>query len=271
MTISTTRRRRGPHRWRRGERVALGAAGALVLGAGLQFVSSYVYAGNDYVPPFTEIVARFFELFAEPRLYVQVGETMASFLLGIVVSTVFGVAVGTLFGLSEITYLSSRTVIELIRPIPAVAVIPLAIVMLGTNLGMKTFLVVFTCFFPILFNSLSGVRSVDPLMKDMARTFGRSRIDIVRSVVIPAALPMMWAGVRIASTVSLIVVITLELVLGGTVGVGGMISEARAGGNDVHTAYAAILISGVLGLLVNIALTAVERRYFAWSTTTREG
>ncbi|WP_344344736.1 ABC transporter permease [Agrococcus versicolor] len=237
----------------------------------LEVVARVGFANPDYVPYLSQTLARFGALLLEPEFYGQVLDTMSGFVVGIVIATLLGVALGVLFGLWEITYRSARTVIEMVRPIPAVALIPLAIVLFGTNLGMKTIIVVLASIWPIMFNALYGVRNVDPLMRDMARSFGRSRLDVVRSVVIPAALPMMWAGVRISSTISLIVVITLELYLGGSVGVGGMIAEARAGGNDVLSAYAAIVVAGVLGLVVNVALGAVERRWLAWSTTTKEG
>ena len=265
------RPRRGPHRWRLWERIALSFGGVVALALIFELLSRYAFRNPDYVPPFTQVLGRFFELFAEPLFYAQLWQTMSGFLLGVAIATVLGIALGVLFGLSEITYRSSNTVIELLRPIPAVALIPVAILLFGTNLLMNTVIVVFASIWPIMFNALYGVRNVDPLAKDMARSFGRSRFDIVRSVVLPAALPMMWAGVRVSSTISLIVVITLELYLGGTAGVGGMISQARAGGNDVLSAYAAIIVAGLLGLLVNVVLAAIERRFFAWSTTTKEG
>jgi len=266
-----TARRRGPHRWRTWERVSLGLLGILVLCAILQLVTTVGYTDHDTLPVFTDVVARFARLFVEPYFYAALWDTLAAFLLGIVIATVLGVALGVLFGLSEITYRSSRTTVELLRPIPATALIPVMIIIFGTGLGMKTILVVFASIWAILFNALYGVRNVDPLTKDMARCFGLGRFAVIRRVVLPAALPMIWAGVRISATVSLIVVITLELLLGGSVGIGGMIAQARAGQNDVLAAYSAIIVAGLLGLLVNIALGAVERRFFAWSTTTREG
>lgn len=261
----------GPHAWRMWERIALSFGGVVALGLILELVGRYVFNDPGYVPPLSQVLGRFAHLVVEPQFYAQLGDTMTGFLAGIAIATALGISLGVLFGLSEISFRSSRTVIEMLRPIPAVALIPLAIVLFGTNIGMKTIIVVFASVWPIMFNSLYGVRGVDPLMRDMARTFGRSRFDVIRRIVIPAALPMMWAGVRVSSTISLIVVITLELYLGGSVGVGGMIAQARAGGDDVVLAYAAIIVAGLLGLLVNVGLSAVERKFFAWSTTTREG
>lgn len=265
------RRRRGPHRWRSWERISLGIGGILVFCAIVQLVSTIGYTDHDTLPVFSDVLVRFVQLFAEPAFYAALWDTLSAFLLGIAIATVLGVALGIAFGLSEVTYRSSRTTVEMLRPIPATALIPVMIIIFGTGLGMKTILVVFASIWAILFNSLYGVRNVDPLTKDMAKTFGLGRFAVVWRVVLPSSLPMIWAGVRISATVSLIVVITLELLLGGSVGVGGMIAQARAGENDVLAAYSAIIVAGILGLLVNIALTAVERRFFAWSTTTREG
>lgn len=264
------RRRRPAHRWRVWERIALGLLGIVIFGAITQCVT-ISFPDHDTLPVFTDVLLRFAQLFADPVFYRVLWETVSAFLLGIIIAVVIGVTIGIAFGLSDFAYRSSRTTLELIRPIPATSLIPVMILIFGTGLAPKIILVVLASVWSIIFNTLYGVRGVEPLAKDMARVFGRSRFDIIRSVVLPAALPMIWAGVKIASTVSLVVVITLELLLGGSVGIGGLISSAHAEQNDAPSAYAAIIVAGLLGLLVNIVLTAVERRYFAWSTTTREG
>ena len=268
---TTRKRRRGPHRWVMWERIALGFSGVIVLSLGLELASRYGIANPEYVPPLSEVFVRLGQLFTEPYFYAQLISTLSGFLIGLIIASVLGIGLGVLFGLWEVTYRSSRTVIELLRPIPPVALIPVAILLFQTGSMMKTILIVFACVWPIMFNALYGVRNVDPLMKDMARTFGRSRFDIIWKVVLPAAMPLMWTGIRVASTIALIVIITVELLVGGSVGIGGILATARAQGNDVLTFFAAIIVSGVLGLLVNILLTAIERRFFAWSTTTKEG
>lgn len=272
---SRAKRRRGPHRWTLWQRVSLGVAGVIVLGIVMELVSRFGFANPDYVPPLTSIIGRISEFLFDPdsvtgNFYAQVASTMVGFLTGLGIAVVLGIGLGVLFGLWEVSYRSSRTVIELLRPIPPVALIPVAILLLGSGFNMKTSIVVFACIWPIMFNALYGVRNVDPMLKDMARSFGRNRGDIVRSIVFPSALPLMWTGVRVASTIALIVIITTELIVGGSVGIGGIFATARAQGNDVLTFYAAIIVSGVLGLLVNLALAAVERRFFAWSKTIKE-
>lgn len=268
---SPRRRRRGPRIWRLWERVALSAGGVIVLGLLLELASRYGFANPEYLPPLSEVLGRLGQFFVEPDFYVQLLSTLTGFILGLVIASVLGIGLGVLFGLWEVSYRSSRTVIELLRPIPPVALIPVAILLFQTGPQMKTILVVFACIWPIMFNALYGVRNVDPLLKDMARSFGRKRFDIIWHVVLPAAMPLMWTGIRVASTIALIVIITVELLVGGTSGVGGILSTSRSQGNDVLTFFAAIIVAGVLGLLVNVLLTAIERRFFAWSTTTKEG
>lgn len=265
------KRRRGPHRWVMWQRIALSIGGVIALCLFFQVATRYWIDNPRYLPPFFDILTRFFQFFAEPVFYAQVWATISGFLIGLAIAAVLGTGLGILFGLWEVSYRSSRTVIELLRPIPPVALIPVFILLFKTGPVMKTIIVLYACVWPIMFNALYGVRNVDPLLKDMARSFGRSRSDVIRSVVIPAALPMIWTGVRVASTIALIVVITVELLIGGSVGVGGIINNARATGDDVYARFAAIIVAGLLGLLVNIGLGAIERRFFAWSTTTREG
>jgi NitT/TauT family transport system permease protein len=136
---------------------------------------------------------------------------------------------------------------------------------------MKLVIVVFAAVWPIMFNTLYGVHDVDPLAKEMARSFGTSRLSVVRRIVIPSAAPLIMTGVRIASSIALIVVVTVELIAGGAQGIGAFISRQRAYGDaDSYLAvYAATLTAGILGLVINLAIGRIEKRYFGWDSTTR--
>jgi ABC-type nitrate/sulfonate/bicarbonate transport system permease component len=172
-------------------------------------------------------------------------------------------------GSSRLLYRASRGVIEFLRPIPSVALIPLAILIYGTGLKSKVFLASFASFWQLLVATLYGVQDVDPVATDTARSFGMSRFQRLFRVTLPSAIPYIATGVRIASAVSLILTVTAELIIGAA-GLGRSINLARSGGN-VELMYALILATGILGLLLNAILVRVERRVLHWHPSHRPG
>ncbi len=140
---------------------------------------------------------------------------------------------------------------------------------------MKLVIAVFAAVWPIMFNTLYGVHDVDPYQKDMGRSFGLGRFAIIRRIVIPAAAPFIMTGVRIASSISLIVVITVELISpGGALGIGAFIAAQQVAYYDPTTVYLAVfgatITAGVVGLGINLLIGWVERRWFGWDAD-REG
>jgi len=122
-----------------------------------------------------------------------------------------------------------------------------------------------------MFNTIYGVRGTDPKAVEMARSFGQGRAAIIRRIVLPSAAPFIATGIRVSSSIVLIVIITVELIAGGATGLGAFISQMRVQGDRVQEVYAGILVAGLLGLVINMILGFLERRFFAWDTTTRGG
>ena len=153
---------------------------------------------------------------------------------------------------------------EFLRPIPSVALIPLAILLFGQGLQLKTALIVYACTWPVLFNTIYGVQDVDPLAKDTARSFGFGRPAILARVTLPAATPFIATGVRVAAAIALILAISTELLAGAAGGIGTFILKESSGGEHADLVYAATAMTGVLGLVLNWALLTLERRALAW-------
>jgi NitT/TauT family transport system permease protein len=246
--------------------VARGVAGLVVLAALMEIIGRAGIVDQQFLPPFSVVVGRLVHLLGNGDFLTALRSTIESFLLGIVIASVIGTVLGVLFGLSQTVYLAMRGVVELIRPVPPVALIPLVILVFGNGLEMKMVIVVFAAVWPILFNTMYGVQSVEPLQRQMARSFGKSRLQVIRQVVIPAAAPLIATGIRVSSSISLVVVITVELIAGGTTGLGSFIASARAAGTEVKDVYAGILAAGILGLIVNLVMARAERRWFGWAS-----
>jgi len=253
-----------------------GLAGVAGLVALLEIVSRSGIIGTTYLPPFDAVLWRALQLWVDPEFLANVGQTMLTYLLGMLIAAVIAIPLGIVFGLVNPVYRAARALIELIRPIPPVALIPLVLLALGNGLNMKLVIVVFAAVWPIMFNTLYGVHDVDPYQKEMGRSFGLGRFAIIRRIVIPAASPFIMTGVRIASSIALIVVITVELISpGGAKGIGAYIAAQQLSYQDSAITYLAVLAatitSGVLGLVVNLVIGWAERRWFAWDTTAKDG
>ena len=158
--------------------------------------------------------------------------------------------------------------IEFLRPIPSVALIPLAVLVYGTGLESKVFLAVFASFWPLFVQTLYGVQDVDPVVTDTARSFGLGRLERLWRIRLPSAVPYIATGVRISSAVALILAVTAELVI-GSAGLGRSISVAQSGG-AIDVMYALIIATGILGWALNILATRGERRVLHWHPSQRE-
>jgi len=174
---------------------------------------------------------------------------------------------GLLLGLMGAVRRSTSFVVEFLKPIPPVALIPLALLFWGPSLRMKLFLVVFGTLWPLMIQTSYGVLSVDPMAREMARSYGLSRGRVLKSVVLPSVLPFAATGLRIAASIALVIDIVSELV-GGAPGLGKSIIDAQSDG-ALAKMYGYILFTGFLGLVVNLLFTAVERPLLRWHPSGR--
>jgi ABC-type nitrate/sulfonate/bicarbonate transport system permease component len=224
---------------------------------------------RDHFPPISETLATLVEQLGEGSFWEAVYNTLQGWALGLGIAAALAIPIGIVIGSSGLLYRATRVVIEFLRPIPSVALIPLAILIYGTGLKSKVFLATFASFWQLLVATLYGVQDVDPVATDTARSFGFSRIQRLFRVTLPGAIPYIATGVRIASAVSLILTVTAELVI-GSAGLGRSINIARSGGNE-ELMYALILSTGILGLLLNTIIVRVERRLLHWHPSHRPG
>ena len=275
MAIATAARPRRPRNGRRAGAIWRGVAGVVGLIVILEIISRSGIVDPRFLPPFSSVLWRAVTLWGDAGFRADVGATLLTYLLGIVISAVIAIPLGVVFGLFTPVYRAARAILELLRPIPPVALIPLVLLILGAGLEMKLVVVVFAAVWPIMFNTLYGVHDVDPYAKDMARSFGVSRFGVIRRIVIPSAAPFVVTGIRISSSIALIVVITVELIAGGAQGIGAYMSQQRASYADSTETYvsvlAATITAGVLGLVINLIIGWAERRFFGWESAARDG
>jgi ABC-type nitrate/sulfonate/bicarbonate transport system permease component len=240
---------------------------AVVLGLWELIVRLDIISENN-IPTMSATVSELFSQLAESRFWDAIGSTLQGWALGLGIAMLLGIPLGILIGSSRWVFRAFRVPIEFLRPIPSVALIPLAVLIYGTGLESKVFLAAFASFWPLLIQTIYGVQDVDPVATDTARSFGLGRLARLWRITLPSAVPYIATGVRISSAVSLILVVTAELVIGAA-GLGREINTARSGGN-LEVMYALILATGLLGWVLNIATSAVEKRVLRWHPSQRE-
>jgi ABC-type nitrate/sulfonate/bicarbonate transport system permease component len=222
---------------------------------------------SRYFPPVSEMLGSLLEEAGTGGFWAAVSNTLQGWAIGLGLAAAIAVPAGIVIGSSSLLYRSLRGVIEFLRPIPSVALIPLAVLIYGSGLESKVFLAVFASTWPLLMQTLYGVQDVDPVATDTARAFGLGRARRLLHVTLPSAIPYIATGVRISAAVALILCVTAELVIGAP-GLGREINLARQGG-AVELMYALIIATGLLGWAMNAFFARAERRVLHWHPSQR--
>lgn len=225
------------------------------------------WVNPEYLPPASTVLLQLVASVASLAFWQDLGYTMRSWAIGLAAATVAGCGLGLLVGSSAFLRRATHSTIEFLRPIPSVALIPLAVLLFGTRIGSSLLLIVYASFWQVLLQVLYGVADVDVVADDVAKSYGLRRFARMRYLVWPTTLPYLMTGIRLAAAVALILAITAELVIGAP-GLGKQIALAESGG-AVAEMYALIVASGLVGVAINIAMRRVERRVLAWHTSVR--
>jgi NitT/TauT family transport system permease protein len=242
-----------------------GAVGAVAFFAVLELVTRLQIVNPAFLPPASSILRTAFDLLGQSHFLSDILSTLRSWIIGLALATAVGVPVGVLLGASELSYRLVRPLIELLRPMPSVVLIPLAILVWGGGLEMEVIIVAYGCIWPILFNTIYGVHDLDPVARDTARSFGFSRAKVLARVAVPSAAAPIITGIRLASTFALVLAVTVELVTPSVGGLGSYIALAQSSGTRPELVYASTVIAGFVGLVINLGGSAVERRLIGWS------
>ena len=244
-----------------------GAIGAVGLIAALELVTRIELIPSRHFPPPTETLETLAGELDGASLWSDVGSTLEGWAIGLGLAFAVGVPLGIAVGSNALLYRSLRFPIEFLRPVPSVALIPLVVLILGTQLDSKIFLVFFASVWPLLIQTIYGMQDADPIARDTARAFQLRRAERLVAVTLPGAVPYIATGLRISSSVALILAVTAELVIGMD-GLGRSISLAGDGG-AVELMYALIAVTGMVGWALNSVFSRAERRVLHWHPSTR--
>jgi ABC-type nitrate/sulfonate/bicarbonate transport system permease component len=233
----------------------------------LEIVPRIGIISPNYLPPFSEIMAALFKEMTTATFWSALSDTLEAWAIGLVISVVAGVVIGIAIGSSRILRTVTHSTIEFLRPIPSVALIPLAVLLFGSQIQSTLVLVVYASFWQVLIQVLYGVQDVDPVARETARCYGLGTWAQIRYVTWPTTLPYLMTGIRLAAAVALILAITSEVAI-DTQGLGKQISDTESGG-AVAIMYAYVIVAGIIGVIVNLGARALERRVLAWHPSVR--
>lgn len=254
---------------RRRSRVGSGIARALravgVIGALLILWEIAPRAGwvdTSLVPPLHEVGQAWWELARNGQLWSNTSASLQRAGLGFAIAVAVGVPLGIAIGWWRRVNELVDPVFELFRNTAPLALLPLFTLLLGIGETSKVSIIVYACLFPIVLNTVNGVRSVDPLFVKSARSMGFGSLQLFQKVVLPSALPTIFTGIRMAGASSILVLIAAEMV-GAKAGLGYLINYAQFN-FEIPQMYAGILTISAIGLIVNATLVRLERHFSRW-------
>ena len=265
-TVDEQRTQALVRRWARSRSTVLGAVGVLAFLALWQAVSvSGLFLRGD-IPTATATLQRAGQLMVTGDLLRNVWETVLASGVGFLLA--FGVAVpaGLLLGMSERLHEMASTVVELLRPLPPIAFVPLLVLVSGQGLEMKAAIVAMGCVWPLLINTIHGVHGTDGTAIATGRSFGWSRLQIARRVIWPSSIPAIMTGVRITVSIAVILCIGAEFIGGSTTGIGSWLLQQSMLPQGMESVFAGVIVAGVLGLLVNGVVSVLDARLAGWAS-----
>jgi ABC-type nitrate/sulfonate/bicarbonate transport system permease component len=224
----------------------------------LRSAESTVY----YFPPLTEILRTFADTWLFERVGSDVVPSLSRLALGYAIAVVVAVGLGLALGLSQRFRRALDPTVQFLRSIPPPALLPFGILVLGVGTSMKVFIIAFVCVWPVLLNTVDGVSGVDPLLRETAEVYGIGRRDRVLRVILPAAAPQIFAGMRTSLSLALILMVISEMVA-STNGIGYFVLQSQRS-FDMPEMWSGILLLGILGYLLNAVFMIVERRVLRW-------
>lgn len=224
---------------------------------------------GPYFPPITGIFLTLGRLLVSVDYLYHVLSTISKLLLGIIIASVLGTGLGMIFGSNPKLLGVFRPLIEFMRPIPAVALIPIAILFFGIGMLMKSVVIVYASIWPILINTIDGVRRVDEVLIQTGKLYGLTKWESLCQIVFPASKPYIISGIKISSAICLILVITTEMV-GGSNGLGFFILYAERS-FQIEEMYAGIMTIALIGYIVSIIFRSIENNHLSWHKQHQSG
>jgi len=238
---------------------ALGLIGLLVL---WEIVCSTKIVSPLFLPAPSAIVMTGWDMLLSGEITRNLGPSLYRIGVGYLIGSVVGILVGLILGFSKWADAIGTPVVYAIYPIPKIALLPLFVLWLGIGELSKVTIIALGVFFPVVINTFSGVKSVDQILIKAAVTFGSNHFNVIRKVILPGALPMIFAGLKLAAGTSLLLLVAAEMIAAQN-GIGSMVLHY---GNLMITTklMVGVLVLSLLGLTFNRLLQWLENKLLPW-------
>ncbi|HMJ03654.1 MAG TPA: ABC transporter permease [Conexibacter sp.] len=209
-----------------------------------------------------DMLSRFREVWLFDRVGSDLVPSLVRMTYGYVTAVVVGVVVGVAIGLMPLLRALTHPLISFMRAVPPIALLPPAIIVLGLGNSMRVFIIAFVCVWPVLLNAADGTAELNKTLTDTARVYGLSIGQRLRFVILPAASPRIFAGMRTSLSFAVLLLVTSEWIA-STNGVGSFLIQAQQTFR-ITDMWAAIILLGLLGYSLNQVFSLVERRVLRW-------
>lgn len=219
-------------------------------------------SASFFLPPLSSILGVMWADLLNGELLRQTAVSMRNVMTGLAIAITLGLSLGIAIGANAKLRAALWPFLAFLRAVPGVAVIPVVLVALGVGPGPQVFIIVFGCTWPILLNTIDGVRGIKESVIDMARAYRLPRWLYVRKILVPAALPQTMAGIRISLSVSLTLMVVSEF-SAGNAGLGRYIMFGSENFNPAQV-WAGTIFVGIIGYLLNVIFLFIERRLLGW-------
>jgi ABC-type nitrate/sulfonate/bicarbonate transport system permease component len=253
-------------RYRRKEPVLLGSLCLLLALVAWQVASDGGWVDKRFVSSPTAVAAQLWDYVSTRQFYDDLSTTGLTFLYGLALSLVVGLPVGLAMGWFKRVHHFLDYFVSVVYASPRIALVPLLILWFGVGRETGVAMVFLMAVFPILINTMTGVQGVDPTLVEMCRSQKATRLQLIRTVIVPASLPHMISGVRLAIGNGLIGVVVAEFLAGSGSGL-GYTMQVAAQSFDAAQLFTGLVVISVLGLIATQLLRLLERRFDRWRTS----
>jgi NitT/TauT family transport system permease protein len=245
-------------------RACLGVVGILLVFGAAQLVMGAGGVNQAVFPLPSTVLGGAADTLRDGSFWTATIQTLSAWAEALGISVGLGVPVGLVLGTLPWAEHAVRPLVEFLRPIPSVVLLPLVLLIVQNSAGTEVILIVFAAVWPVLINTIYGISEVDPLAKQTLRSFGFGPVAVAWRVSLPSAAPFIATGVRIAASVAFVVAIAVELIGSGMDGIGNYLVQEETGIAGVVPLLSLAVLGGVLGLLINAVLSGAEHRAFRW-------
>lgn len=215
-----------------------------------------------FFPPFSEVIQALWKMTISGELWAHFSASIFRSILGFLLAIVIAVPLGLLIGWYPLARELLNPVLEIFRNTAALALLPVFILLLGIGEISKVSIIIFACIWPILLNTIHAVKEVDPLFIKSAKSMNLNDFQLFKKVILPASVPTIFTGIRMAGTGAILVLIAAEMV-GAKEGLGYLITFTQYN-FQIPEMYAGIVVIALLGVIINQGLISIERKLSKW-------